>query len=368
MRILMVTNNYTPYSGGVVSSIQATTAGLLAAGHSVKIVTLDFGNTLHEEHVIRIPSLLRCMYKKNPLAFPWRPKAMLNAIIRAYNPDIIHVHHPFLLGSIACSLGKKYKIPVVFTYHTLYTHYAHYVPLVPKSITQFLIHYWVKRFCSKVNALIAPSNSLKNELKSHGITTPITVLPSSILPLFYASHVQTNKKLGTQLICVCRFTPEKNLFFLLDTFAQLPKNFQLTLIGFGMLEQELRTYTYTLNVVDRVQFIIKPPKEEIARAYQKADICIFSSVTETQGLVLAEAMASGLPVVALHGPGVIDIVEHGVNGFIVHTQTDMRNAIMRIAHDSELLQKLSAGALQTAKGYRPEVLVAQCIDLYNQFI
>src|SRR5579872_5344972 len=131
MRILFVTNNYTPYSGGIVSSIDATVHALYAKGHDVLLVTLDFFGVAVSEHkyIVRIPTIFRFMYKSNHMAIPWRATYELLSLAQTYSPDIIHVHHPFLLGKSGLDVAHILGIPCVFTYHTLYEQYAHYVPV-----------------------------------------------------------------------------------------------------------------------------------------------------------------------------------------------------------------------------------------------
>src|SRR6266404_2396469 len=128
MRIFFVTNNYTPYSGGVIHAITATTDALRAQGHEVFIITLDFLGKPDKpqadpDYVIRIACPIKFMYKTNYMAIPWRPTHAIKQLIQQYKPDIIHVHHPFLLGVSALHAAQTYNIPCIFTYHTMYEDY-----------------------------------------------------------------------------------------------------------------------------------------------------------------------------------------------------------------------------------------------------
>src|SRR5579863_5217442 len=154
MRIFFVTNYYTPYSGGVTQSIIAITDALRTQGHEVFIITLDFEpKTKSAPNVIRVPCPIRFMYKKNYMAIPWRPTYFITQLLRQYKPDIVHVQHPFLLGTSGLRAARACNIPCVFTYHTMYEDYAHYVPL-PHRFTKKLISSAVRRFCNNVDGII----------------------------------------------------------------------------------------------------------------------------------------------------------------------------------------------------------------------
>src|SRR5579871_1462111 len=185
MRIIFVTNNYIPYSGGVVQSINATADELRAQGHEVFIITLDFlGKKSHDpEYVIRIASPITFIYKKNYMAIPWRPTHAIDLLVQKYKPDIIHIHHPFLLGASALRVARKYTIPCIFTYHTMYEKYAHYIPLAG-TLIQSLIAKTVLALCKNVTAIIAPSTAIKQYLVSHGIQRPIAIIPSPLRTIF----------------------------------------------------------------------------------------------------------------------------------------------------------------------------------------
>lgn len=368
--ILMVTNNYTPYSGGVVSSVQVTADALRHHGNRVIIVTLDFlGTGSIEEDVIRIASPVRFKYRNNHMAVPWKPKAALRTIIATYKPDIVHVHHPFLLGESARCIAQQHTIPVVFTYHTLYEEYLHYVPL-PRLITKPILSSLVRTFCNQVDAIIAPSFSVQERIRNHDL--PVAhIIPSAIAPEFVVqSYSQKKIDITIELITVSRFTPEKNIFVLLELMTLLREEYRLTLIGYGAQQAALESYAYeTLKLSKaRVQFIVKPAKNSIAAWYKQAHLFVFASVTETQGLVLAEAMAAGTPVVALRGPGIVDIVEDGANGFMVDSVQQMAECIMHIATDQKIYATLQQGAFETAKKYHPQTAINQLFAIYEKVL
>jgi 1,2-diacylglycerol 3-alpha-glucosyltransferase len=373
--IFMVTNNYTPYCGGVVTTIDSYSQELRKQGHKVIIITLDFigASQKKEPDVIRLWCPIRFKYAQNHMAIPWVPEKKLYRLAQQYKPDIIHTFHPFLLGACALKVAKQLQIPSVFTYMTLYNRYLHYIPL-PRAITGPITDLIVKNFCSQIDALTAPSGSATEAIKAQGISKPVSIIPLSILPIFepstfYPKDHQRHKRLS--LVTVSRFSFEKNIFFLLDVYKKLDtKTYKLILIGFGSYLEKLKEYAYqTLQLSPHdVKFIIRPSKDVIKQWYKKAHLFIFASQTETQGLVLAEAMSQGTPVIALEGPGSVDIVENGVNGFLVKSQEEMAQKITYLKHHKFIYNSFQENAFETAQHYTSGTCVHKLLDLYYSLL
>lgn len=376
MRIIFVTNNYTPYSGGVVSSINATVDAMQRAGHEVFIITLDFLGDKHDDpsYVLRVPCPVKFVYKNNHMAVPLRTTQHVHRYIESIIPDIIHVHHPFLLGTSALKVAKKMQIPIVFTYHTLYEAYTHYVPL-PQRVTKKLVKHVVQVFCNKVNGIIAPSTAIAEALRAQGIQTPVSIIPSGLQDMFVRQLSEPVKKKTTsvfQLLYVGRFTKEKNIPFLLDVMQLLPANglYQLALVGYGAELKALQYYAYQQCKLSeqQVRFVHKPTQKDLIKFYRQADLFLFSSTTDTQGLVLAESMACQTPVLATGGPGPADIVKNAYNGFLVATREQMAERVVQIQSDVDLYGHLVQGALKTAQKYQPDHLICKLLNFYEQFL
>jgi len=376
MRIIFVTNNYTPYSGGVISSIDATVQELRAQGHTVLIVTLNFLGDLHkkEDDLIRITCPIRFMYKKNHMAIPWRPTHELLLIAKQFSPDVIHVHHPFLLGESGLEVARILDIPCIFTYHTLYEHYAHYVPL-PIMCSQPIIRWAVQCFCKEVDGIIVPSNAVKHYVREQSIIAPIEVIPSALRTLFLNNSeqdiniMQTDKKFF-ELLLISRFTQEKNIPFVFDVLKLLPDNVRLTLVGYGEEYNAMQHRAFKVMGLshERVHFIYKPDHTILLELYKRADLFIFPSQKDTQGLVLAEAMSQGLPVIALNGPGQRDIICNGENGYIVSDVEHAVSFIQTIINNVDLHKHLKYGAYLTALQYKPSIRVQQILNFYETLI
>ena len=372
--IVFITNNYKPYSGGVVSSIDSARAALIKQGFIVYIITLDFLSkyTETDHNIIRLYCPFKGIYKTKHIAIPWGTYVQMYTHINAIKPDIIHAHHPFLLGATGQQISRELHIPIVFTYHTMYEHYLHYMPFL-QGVVKPLMQYHIRKFCNSIDGIIVPTISVNKYLQAQGIITPMQVIPSSILPLFI--HPQPYKKdfkaPRFHLISVSRFVKEKNIFFLINVFAQLDKNkFQLTLLGYGSELNVLRNYTYNILRLKEcdITFIEHPSKTLLAEYYAKAHLFIFASHSETQGLVLAEAMAAGTPVIALKAIGAQDIIKNGVNGFLVENMYDMQEAIENCAHHEAMYMSLVQNAWHTAQSYHPEKIGYYLINFYRNII
>lgn len=375
LSLLFVTNNFTPYSGGVVSSLRFFAKALQQYGHSVTIVTLDFLNKpAHEDlDVIRLYCPLRWTMHKNQMALPWRTHQQLAQIISNKKPSLVHVHHPFLLGPTARTVAHRHGIPVVFTYHTLYEHYLHYIPCVPSLFSKPLVQQLVKNFCHTVDGIIAPSSIIEERLQEFNLAKPYARIPTGLADHFFAERPLLPKP-PTQkmhLLSVSRFVKEKNIPFLLDVIATLdPQHFFVQLIGYGPERAHLEKYAYVQKKIPStmLQFIEKPSPEALKKAYAHADLFIFASQSETQGLVLAEAMSQGTPVIALHGPGQKDIVESGKNGFLVHTRNQMREIIDHFNSNKHELALLQQQAFETAHSFTAQKVIENLLAFYQAIL
>ena len=374
LRIALISNNFTPYSGGVVSSINTQVATLLEDGHFVRVITLDFLGNKHTDpdYVVRVFTPIKFRCKQNHYAIPWFMVTQLKKIITGMNADMVHVHHPFLLGTKGVEVARSLGLPVIFTYHTLYEEYAHYVPL-PVSIAKPLIRKLVRNFCCAVDTVIVPSPNIIDYLKEQNIITRLKCIPSSLQSCFQGiPYTERTRSAGdpVKLLSVLRFTKEKNVPFLLDVLNLLDERFTLTLVGYGVEYENLRTYAYDhLQLSEQqLQFVLKPPREQLINYYKGADLFLFPSRTDTQGLVLLEAMACSTPVVAVMGPGQRDIIQNNKNGLLVTTTEEMAQAIKYLIKQNKTFISLKKEAWCTAQNYLPEQFREQLLAAYRQVI
>lgn len=364
----MITNNYWPYRAGVVRSIDAFADQLRRLGHTVSIITLDFEKDYASaDGVYRLFCPIKFRYYGNPMAVPLAQKKQLANLLNILKPDIIHVHHPFLLGWAGLRCSQALLIPIVFTYHTLYEHYVEYVPL-PSSVVKRFVTKRVKYFCNTVNGIVAPSQYVKECVRSFGNSTPLVVIPSPMARSFCEFAGGRNSiEAPIELLTVSRFVKEKNIDFLLQAFSYLdPVRFRLTLIGYGPCRQELESYAFERLGLSRdtVRFVSGLSDSDLVEYYRTSHLFLFSSVTETQGIVLAEALSQGLPIIACDGPGIRDAVLSGVNGLVVNSPVEMGNAIVRVVGDQESYIRFSQEAYRRSLLYRPERATSELVDFY----
>lgn len=367
MKIAMMTNNYLPFVGGVPISVERLAKGLRMRGHEVCIFAPGYGNDRDEGDVIRI----RVSGKRlaNGMPIPDIRDRRIGEEFRRRNFDLIHVHQPMLMGDLALHMGRKYQIPVVYTYHTQYEAYLHHVPFLEGKkyaieLVKSAVPYYMAHFMKRCSTVFAPTAEIGEYLKSQGVS-PVCVLPTGLDETAYLREEKCaediRKRYGNQkkyLLCtVSRLEQEKNLYFLLRGAAELQKLtgdcFQLLIIGEGSEKEGLQEYAGKIGIADAVTFVGAVPNREVKNYLFASDQFLFASKSETQGIVLAEAMAAGLPVTALRACGTRDIVKDGVNGYLTEeAEEDFALRAAEILEDSRLRQRMGEAAAATADRYR----------------
>jgi glycosyltransferase involved in cell wall biosynthesis len=238
-----------------------------------------------------------------------------------------------MLGQLGARYARQLNVPLVFTFHTLYEEYVHYVPLAPK-ITKKTTRYFCRNFCNKCDLIIVPTAEIGKYLKGLGVTTPVKKVPTGInmedftVQSTNGSWLRKNYDIAAEerlLLFVGRLGQEKNLTFLLQAYKEVQEEFpaiRLVLVGGGPEEKNLKYIANQLGMASKVVFTGALPKEKVIECYYAADLFVFTSVTETQGLVLPEAKAAGLPIIALSAYGAAEMVVDGEDGFLITPKLD----------------------------------------------
>jgi glycosyltransferase involved in cell wall biosynthesis len=323
LNIGFFTCNAPPLVNGLTISIERFTGHLRRLGHRVFLFGPRYpGHVETEPDVYRFASLRAPTHHRYALPLPGLSGAVHRAIPRL-GLEIVHAHHPFLVGPYARRLARRMGVPFVFTYHTLYEHYAHYVPLV-SSLAARIGAARSYRFAGQADLVIAPTTGVRAMLLAHGIDAPVDVIPTGIDPPGTPEEPRRGirRRLGLSeddliLLYIGRLAREKNLELLLRaTRAALQEvpDVSLALVGEGDEETSLRRQVGGLGLSDRVRFAGPVPHRAVGDWYRAADLFVFPSVSETQGLVVLEAMAHGLPVLAIRSVGTSDFIEDGVSG------------------------------------------------------
>lgn len=371
-----MTNTYHPFTGGVPRSIDTFVAQYRRLGHTVKIVAPDFEGQEEEVDVLRVPAIQNFngtdFSVRLPIPF------YLSEFADGFAPDIIHSQHPFLLGGTALRMAVRRETPLVYTFHTFYDHYLHYLPGGGSAGMKRFVNALVAGYAKLCDHVIAPSRSVAEELARRGVETPVDVIPTGVDvkaiaagdgPGFRSRHGIPEDAVLVGF--VSRLAEEKNLDFLCDAviaFLREEPKAWFVVAGSGPQENDVRARFVDTPLASRFLQLGNLTGTELHDLYNALDVFAFASLSETQGLVVTEAMAAGVPVVALKASGVEDVVVDGRNGRLLeeHDAAGFARAIAEIAAlDAEEYQALSGRARETAAGLSDEVCARRALAVYG---
>ena len=380
LQIGFFTNSYHPVVSGVVKSVSNYRQALTDLGHNVFIFAQEDNYKDTEPFVYRYPSIPLPISADVPAAIPISSK--IDWLLPTLKLDVVHTHHPVLLGQVGADKANQLDIPLIFSFHTQYQAYTHYVPLPQDAVQNFLnqtVHDWVENYIRKCNHIIVPSKSMLEILKSQfGLESQYTVIPTGIdlTPFKQSNGHKIRKQLGWDsdfvMISVGRLSKEKNWEFLLSAASQViqtqPK-FRVALLGDGPDRENLEEYAAQLGIRDRVHFLGEVSFEDVPAYLDAADFFGFSSTSETQGLVTLEALAAALPVVAVDASGTRDILEHEKQGLLVEEDVHaFSNAILQLRRNRSLRKKFSRAAINRAGEFDINAQANRLVDVYHQAI
>ena len=403
MRIAMLTNNYRPFVGGVPISVERQAQELIKLGHDVTVFAPYYGDTEAErdallredeaapEKVIRYRTRKKKM--DNGMVYPVLFPAEIIRTFENETFDCIHVHHPMFVGPLGVKLGKRYGIPVIFTCHTRYEDYLHYIPVfrvngnglgVKKRAVEWIrtkaIPSYISWFADRCDLVLAPSAGMQRVLRGYGMKSRSAVFPTGLEENFFLADKERAMQIRWQygkgkkylLVTVSRLEKEKNYGFLLRGIADIREkigdDFHVIILGDGSQKSELKVRASLLGIQDMVTFAGNIPNDEVRDYLAAADLFLFASTSETQGIVLAEAFAAGAPVVAVRAVGTDDIVDNGVNGFLTEeVEEEWADRAAEILLGNRRKQ-MGEAARAAAENYRSSRLAIYEEMLYNQCI
>lgn len=320
MKILMLSDVYFPRVNGVSTSIAHFRGELQRQGHEVWLIAPRYPETWNDDpHLLRLPSMQVPRDPEDRLMSPRQLRRLLPRL-REVGFDLVHVQTPFVAHYQGLWLARQLGVPCVETYHTFFEEYGkHYFPFVPKSWLKASTRAFSRRQGNSVDGLISPSLAMAEALRAYGVTTPIEILPTGIelAELESGDGAAFRARLGLApetptLVFVGRVAKEKNLDFLLDVLDVLvPRRPDVVLLvaGDGPALPWLKAEVARRGLEMNVRFVgYLSRRGELQSCYRAGDVFAFASRTETQGLVLLEAMALGVPVLALAVMGTRDIL------------------------------------------------------------
>ncbi len=381
MNIGIFSDVYFPQRNGVSTAIKLYKQEMEKYGHNVYLFVPKYSRDYkrNEKNIFEFPAAKFLFEKEQRIAVPISSDILK---IKDLKLDIIHSQDPFSMGIFAQAVSKILKIKHLGTHHTMYEYYRRYLPpFIRPTLKQ--TQRIIKRWCLTLDKVISPTENIKSLLVDYGVPeNHIVVIPTGIETNVFDKDIlwDIRKEYGILpeekiLLFVGRLGPEKNVDFLIKMFSKVAaqdKNSKFVIIGDGIERNKLRNIVLDLNLEKRIIFTGSQPREKVLDAYRQADLFIFASYTETQGLVILEAMAAGVPVVALGKMGVYDLLNHKNAGGVMIKELredDFVREILRLLNDDELYGKLSENAIKFVKqNYSVEVCVKKILDTYEDIL
>lgn len=379
MRILKISDVYFPRVNGVSTSIRTFAHELTGLGHAVTLIAPAYPGAYDTEfEIVRVPSRY----------LPFDPEDRLmrtGALRRAFAGleqrrfDLIHIHTPFAAHYQGVRLGHQLGIPIVETYHTYFEEYLDkYIPWLPRAPLRLAARHFSRTQCAQVDHLVVPTQPMLDVLRDYGIATPASIVPTGI-PLGAFTHGNGARFRATQgipatrpmLLYVGRVAHEKNIDFLLEVArharTRVP-DLLLVIAGEGPARPHLETQVHTLGLHDHIRFVGYLSRDgALADCYAAADVFVFASATETQGLVLLEAMQAGTPVVTTAVLGTAAVMADGTGGLVAGEDVvEFSAAVTRVLTDAALHNRLAAEARHKADIWSARATTARLVALYQQ--
>jgi 1,2-diacylglycerol 3-alpha-glucosyltransferase len=381
MKVLMISDVYFPRVNGVSTSIQTFRRELAALGHEVDLISPAYPAPYAEDsHTLRVASRFVPLDPEDRMMKLRNVRALLPRL-RERRYDLVHIQTPFVAHYLGIEIADALGVPRVETYHTFFEEYLfHYVPFLPKSVLRSLSRRFSRKQCNRMNALIVPSSAMRDKLAEYGVQVPMHVIPTGI-PMgefragdgdaFRIRHgIEKNRPM---LLFVGRVAYEKNIAFLLHALEQAlagVPDLLLTIAGEGPALASLRKLAAKRNLQDHVLFVgYLDRRGALLDCYRAADAFVFASRTETQGLVLLEAMALGVPVISTAVMGTRDIVGAKRGALVPEDdEADFARNIVKLSNDPALRARLGAEGRAYAAEWNARTLAQRLADAYQGVI
>lgn len=378
MKILFISDVYFPRINGVSTSMKTYHRNLRLLGHIVHVIAPDYAMPSSDEtDIMRVPSRRVPFDPEDRLmSFKWVMNQLVK--IRSENYDLIHIQTPFVAHYLGVKLSRMLGIPCVETYHTFFEEYLHhYVPLVPKNVTRFIAARFSRHQGNSLDGMVVPSEPMRKVLKGYGITAPTEVIPTGIEPASFVlgDRAAFRAKHGIPqdqpvMLFVGRVAHEKNIGFLLEVVDrirhQIP-DILFIIAGEGPALKSLEHEVRDLRISENVMFVGYMDRHtDLNSCYRAADVFVFSSRTETQGLVLFEAMAQGVPVVSIAELGTRDVLREGLGVWIAKEDlTDFAEKVVAMLGDKQVRQGLGDSGREYASEWSAQKQAERMLNFYQ---
>ena len=376
MRIGMFADMYKPHLSGVTNYISLYKKRFEELGHEVWVFTFGHTDYLDDEpNVVRSPAI--------PWGDTgWQMGLVLSSAAKQAIPalDIAHVHHPFVSGRVALEYCEPEGIPIVFTNHTRYDLYSDaYAWFMPKAMRYAYIRRYLSDFAADVDLVIAPSEGIRQWLSEFGITDDSVLLSNCVdtEPFRHPSAPRSRRDYGfpddSVVFCYLgRVSSEKNMELLTEATiraaGEVP-SVHFLVLGEGTALAETKEDFEKAGLAGRAYFAGLTPYAEVPDHLAAADVFVTASVSEVHPLVVMEAFAAGLPVIGVQSPGVGDIVEDGVTGYLTAEDAGaFASRMTELASDEALRARMSEAATETAARYDVRIMAEEMLGHYRRLI
>lgn len=386
LRIGIFTDAYYPQISGVVTSVVTLRNELQKLGHEVYIITVatpETKNMAHEEGIIRIKSIPFRKWKELRIGLPFYIK--LKAKIKSLHLDVIHTQTEFSIGMVGRRIAKHLNIPLVHTYHTMYVDYTHYIYNfnVGKDFVKGMVKRMTRSFISCCSVAIAPTKKTKDALLSYGVKVPIEIIPTGIDIKHFKRLGQADpvlKELRQRykldenakiLLFLGRVSEEKSVNVLINAFPRIlerEKDALLLIVGDGPDREALQARAKDSPAAHRIVFTGMVKFSEVPNYYSLAHVFVNASKTETQGLTIMEAMASGLPIVVYNDSNIAEHIKDGVSGRLFNNEEEFVEAALSALNDEEKNRRLIQSGHEVIASLSKENFAKRVADLYENLL
>jgi glycosyltransferase involved in cell wall biosynthesis len=373
VRVAIFSDCYFPTINGVVTSIKLQIEALRELGHEVDLYCPRYAKPFgDDEFTCRMAAFPFPFHKAEQVTLPWPPSAMKRFWTQNY--DVFHLQTPFNVGMMGLAAAWWRRVPRVFHHHTLWEEYVDYLP-IPKKATQaasVAVCRWLAMRCQGV---ISPSHQVRERFAAQGVTCPIDVIPTGIRGADFQNGTPRPELNPQEEVClyIGRLAHEKSLDVVVRVFAGIHQERPQTrfwLVGDGPARSSLQQQVDEAGLKGVTTFFGFVDRASLKDFVASAKLFLFASQTETQGLVLLEAQAGGLPVVAVRASGVDEAVDPGVTGFMVEPgdEAGMTASALRLLSDPQLHQSFSTAAKNWSAEFSIEQMGAALVRTYQRAI